>query len=146
MFFTALLFLSAHLDGILYSPCETEYLSSISLPCQLQKYEEEYLMHTQCGENEMCPGQFKVHRENCRYFKCKRSFSCDICRKHFSHKFLLEKHFLLHEQSSSFDCEFCGMNFRKSSNLKLHLLKHRLRNFSPPNPFDVLLKLGVICV
>lgn len=118
-------------------------VSSISLPSLLQRYDEG----NDFCESKIYQTEFETVLQNCQCFKNRRcSFPCDVCGKHFDYMFLLEKHFLIHNELNLLNCDICGMIFKKNSTLRLHLFKHRLCKISPPKLLDLFIKLGIICI
>ena len=52
----------------------------------------------------------------------KKSFKCEICTTHFTHKSSLTLHISsLHEGKKLFRCEMCGKSFNQKTNLTRHL-------------------------
>lgn len=137
-------FITVSSTGLSHFTSEAK-LSSISLPCHLQNYKEEYLVHSK--ECKICQKELKPFVRHCQCFKSRRcSIPCDVCGKYFDCMFLLERHVPMHDKLVEINCEVCGMKFKNISNLKIHLLKHRFNKISFPNFLDLMFKLGIICV
>ncbi|XP_015114598.1 gastrula zinc finger protein XlCGF57.1 [Diachasma alloeum] len=63
------------------------------------------------------------HR-NKRGTPTKSIFQCDVCKKVFMTKSVLERHILTHTHERQFDCKICGKRFKQAGHLKSHTLVH----------------------
>ncbi len=53
-----------------------------------------------------------------------RPYTCDLCNKHFTQKYHLKAHHMIHSGEKPYKCTLCDQAFRHKSTLQNHKMKH----------------------